>query len=373
MSTTTSSTPERRSRTGRLATILGLLVVCVAALALVPSALAAKPAEVSQPTIEGTLRQGQAIAAGTGIWANTPTGYTYQWVRCNAQGLACFAVSGQTASTYFLSADDVGNTIQVLVTATNSDGSTTANSKLSAIVSANVLPAATAAPAVTGTAEVGQQLTASTGTWTGGPTITVRWQRCNAAGKSCADVAGATGTSYGVLAADAGSTIVAVATGRNLLGAADSVSAPTAVVAAVNSAKPKDAVTLPSGETSVAVTSVSLPQRLLVSGVSVTPAAIASASAPVTVKVRVTDTRGYAVSGATVTLAVLPAAWGKAGASQSTAADGWATFTLTPSAALPLKRGTVLTLFALATKAGDKAQAGVSAYRLISVRVRPAA
>lgn len=372
MRTSPSPTPSRRTQNGRLVQLLGLLVACTAALALAPSALAAKPVEVSQPTIEGTLRQGQAIAAGTGIWSNTPTGYTYQWVRCNAAGAACFSVSGQTASTYFLGADDVGGTIQVLVTATNVDGSTTANSKLSAIVSANVVPVATAAPVITGTAEVGQQLTTTSGTWTGGPTVTVRWQRCNAAGKACSDVAGATGTSYGVLAADAGSTIVALATGRNLLGAVDSASTPTAVVAGLNAAKPKDAVTLPSGETSVAVTSVSLPQRLLVSGVTVTPAAIASASSPVTVKLRVTDTRGYAVSGATVTLAVLPAAWGKAGAAQRTAADGWVTFTLTPSAALPLKRSTVLTLFALVTKAGDRAQAGVSGYRLISVRVRPA-
>ena len=50
-------------------------------------------------------------------------------------------------------------------------------------------------PAITGTPSDGQTLTATTGTWTGTAPIAYayQWQRCDAAGASCADIAGATG------------------------------------------------------------------------------------------------------------------------------------------------------------------------------------
>lgn len=365
-------TPLRR-RGRRLAGVAACLATaCAAALALVPAALAAKPVEVFHATIDGTLRQNRSVTAVNGIWANAPTSYAYRWVRCNAQGQSCFAVSGQTAQTYFLSADDVGNRVQVVVTATNTDGSTESNSPLSDIVSADVIPAATKAPAITGTAEVGSLLTATTGTWSGGPVVTLQWRRCNAAGAACADIAGATGTAYGVVTADLGSTLVAVATGRNDVGTVSSASAATAVVAGLNAAKPATATALPSGETSVPAASVLLPQRLVIAAVTPAPAAIASASAAVSVKVRVLDTRGYAVSGAVVTLVPLPTAWASAGGVQKTGADGWAAFSVTPKAALPLRKGTVLTLFVRAAKEGDAAHGGVDAARIVGIKVKPA-
>lgn len=358
-------------RVGRLAAVAGAAAAVVLAVAA-PAALAAVPSEVSQATIEGTLRQGQTVSAGNGIWGNAPTGFTYQWVRCTAAGTNCFAVSGQTGSSYGVGSDDVGNRIQVLVTATNSSGSATSNSKLSAVVSGNVIPAATTAPAISGTPEVGSQLTTTTGVWTGGPTLTVQWQRCDANGKSCAAVTGATGTTYGVLQADAGSTLVAVVTGKNDLGTVSSTSAASGVVASINGTVPKDAVALPGGQTSVSVSAVSLPQRLVLSSVTLTPLTISSRASTVSVKLKVTDTRGYAVSGALVAVTVLPADRASTGAPQRTATDGTVTFTLTPKAALPLKRGATVSLFVRATKDGDPALAGVSAARLVQVTVRPA-
>lgn len=363
----------RSSRIPRSAAFAAVALAAAAAfLSLVPAASAAKPVEVSQPTIEGTARQDRTISAGVGIWANTPLSYTYQWHRCNAAGAACAPLSGQTGATYGLTAADVGSTLVVLVTATNADGSTQANSRPSSVVSANVLPAATVKPAVTGTAAVGSQLTASTGTWTGGPTLTYQWQRCNAAGASCTDVTGATGSTYGVLAADAGSTLVAVVTARNEVGSVGSASAATAVVAGLNAARPADATTLPSGETSVPASTIALPQRLIVSAAQITPRTFASRTTKVTVKVRVTDTRGWAVSNARVALTVLPGGWATAGGAQRTATDGWATFTVTPTARLPILRTTAVWLLAQATKDGDTPNAGVSATRLLQVKVRPA-
>ena len=350
-----------------------VVLVSLAALAVgVQAAAAAKPVEVSQPTIEGILRQDKVVSAGTGIWANSPTSFTYQWSRCPASGASCFPVSGQTASSYGVGADDVGATLVVVVTATNADGSTSANSKPSAVVSGNVLPSSTVAPAVSGTAEVGSLLTTTTGTWKGGPTLTVQWQRCDKAGKACVSVAGATGTGYGVLQADVGSTLVSVVTARNDLGTATATSPATAVIAPLNGTLPKEATQITGGETSVPAASIALPYRLILSKVTLAPLAIASRTAPVTVKLRVTDTRGFAVSNALVSVTVIHSDRASVGTAQRTAADGWVTFTLTPKAALPLKKGATVTLYVRATKDGDTPLAGVSATRLVQVKVKPA-
>ena len=50
-------------------------------------------------------------------------------------------------------------------------------------------------PAIAGTLLAGQTLTASPGTWTGGPTsFTYRWQRCKTGGEPCANIGGAGGS-----------------------------------------------------------------------------------------------------------------------------------------------------------------------------------
>ena len=47
------------------------------------------------------------------------------WERCNP---VCFTIPGATESTHVLANGDVGFTVHVVVTATNSDGSATATS-----------------------------------------------------------------------------------------------------------------------------------------------------------------------------------------------------------------------------------------------------
>lgn len=70
------------------------------------------------PAITGAAVIGQTITASTGTWTNSPTGYTYQWLRDGV------AITGATSSSYLLATGDKGKSISVRVTATNASGST---------------------------------------------------------------------------------------------------------------------------------------------------------------------------------------------------------------------------------------------------------
>jgi hypothetical protein len=89
-------------------------------------------------------------------------------------------------------------------------------------------------PSATGTATVGATLTSDLGTWTGtrplGPTV--QWQRCDADGTGCADITGATGTTYAMTTADAGRAVRPVVTARNSAGSASAAGTPIRVAAA---------------------------------------------------------------------------------------------------------------------------------------------
>jgi hypothetical protein len=94
------------------------------------------PANSSPPTISGTPQSGQTLTATTGTWSGSPASYAYQWQRCNSIGASCLAISGATTQTYVLTSADVGFTIRVTVTATNSAGSASATSAPTAVVTA---------------------------------------------------------------------------------------------------------------------------------------------------------------------------------------------------------------------------------------------
>ncbi|HEX3805851.1 MAG TPA: hypothetical protein VHV52_03630, partial [Gaiellaceae bacterium] len=84
------------------------------------------PTNVVLPTITGTLQSGQTLSAGNGTWdSSSPTSFTYRWQRCAA---TCSAIPGATASTYTLTASDVGTTLDAVVSATNTGGGTSATS-----------------------------------------------------------------------------------------------------------------------------------------------------------------------------------------------------------------------------------------------------
>jgi hypothetical protein len=206
---------------------------------LAASARAAAPLNTSPPTFAGTLMQGRTLTASNGTWSGNPTTFFYRWQRCAADGTACANIDNAALKTYRLTPADVDHTVRVVVTASNADGQTAANSKVSDVVSANTDPKNTVKPSVSGTAQPGEELTASNGTWTGGVrTFAYQWQRCDTAGANCTDVAGATGKTYGVRGIDVDHTLRVVVKATNLAGSTTVNSDVTAVVKAPTSPTP---------------------------------------------------------------------------------------------------------------------------------------
>ncbi len=220
-----------------------------------PTALvaAAAPANTSPPTISGTPQQGQSLTADPGTWSGTPPiSYAYQWRRCDPSGLVCGDISGATSQSYTLVAADVGDTIRVVVTASNNGGSSSATSAQTGAVAGNG-PANTSPPTISGTAQQGQTLSADPGSWSGTQPISYayQWRRCDSGGAACADIGGATSQTYTLVAADVGATIRVVVTASNSAGSNSASSAQTAPVVGIppsNTAAPTISGTTRDGQ-----------------------------------------------------------------------------------------------------------------------------
>jgi len=89
-------------------------------------------------------------------------------------------------------------------------------------------------PTLSGTAQEGRALSVSDGSWSMSPTsYACQWRRCDAGGASCADILGATLSSYIPSADDVGSTIRCVVTASNAYGSGSATSEASAVVTAI--------------------------------------------------------------------------------------------------------------------------------------------
>lgn len=87
-------------------------------------------------------------------------------------------------------------------------------------------PVNTVAPALSGTAQVGQTLTSTTGTWSGTPTYARQWFAAGVA------ISGATGATYVPVVGDVGKALTVRVTATNDKGSVSATSAPTAAVVA---------------------------------------------------------------------------------------------------------------------------------------------
>ena len=206
--------------------------------------LALLPENTLAPSISGLLQDGQLLTVATGTWTGTqPISFSYQWQICNPLGGSCSNITGATGETLSLSPADIGSTLQVIVKATNSAGTTTITTPITGLIT-GLLPKNTALPSISGLLQEGGLLSVASGTWTGSQpiTYTYQWQLCNSLGQSCSNITGATGETLGLLAADIGSTVDVIVTATNAAGAT-SVTTPASEL--ISGLLPKNTV-LPS-------------------------------------------------------------------------------------------------------------------------------
>jgi hypothetical protein len=207
-----------------------LLAAIVAGLTLAANAFAAAPSNTTAPAVSGTPKVGQTLTVSNGTWTGSPTDYSYQWQRCTSS-TSCASIVDATENTYVARSADVDKTLRAVVTATNADGLSTANSNQTATVAAATgVPVNTARPSVSGDAVVGETLTAENGSWTNNPTsYRYQWLQCDRFGGSCVPT-GFIGRNYSPRLADVGGTMRVQVTARNTNGSATVRSSPSDIV-----------------------------------------------------------------------------------------------------------------------------------------------
>jgi hypothetical protein len=158
----------------------------------------APPSNTDVPTITGNLQADAQVTTDNGSWSGTaPLSYTYQWQRCDDSG-ECDDIAGATDRTHTITSDDVGQALDVVVTATNAAGSDQARSHQTDLIGA---PTNTSLPQISGTAQANQTLSASDGAWDGaGPfSYTYQWEYCgDDTTDYCWPIDGATDSTYTV-------------------------------------------------------------------------------------------------------------------------------------------------------------------------------
>lgn len=180
---------------------------------------AAAPVNTVAPVASGSTSLGAVLSVTTGTWTGYPApSYTYQWRRNGVN------ISGATSSTYTVAITDSGATLTCLVTATNAGGAV-AQASNGITAQTFTSPTITGAPAISGTPEVGQILTASPASVSGNPSPTRTWQWM----RDGVDIAGATNSTYTLVSADGGTDVSVKQTETNALGSDFEVSAAVAV------------------------------------------------------------------------------------------------------------------------------------------------
>ncbi|HMQ66421.1 MAG TPA: CHAP domain-containing protein [Arachnia sp.] len=150
------------------------------------------------PRITGTAKVLKKLTAVPGAWAPSGVTLSYQWRRDGA------AIKGATKPTYTLTADDLGAKISVKVTGKKRGYTSVSKTSASTVKAAapDQVTAPSAAPQISGSALVGQELTANPGTWGPAPVkLTYQWLRGGVA------IERATASTYTLVAEDKGAEI----------------------------------------------------------------------------------------------------------------------------------------------------------------------
>jgi surface antigen len=127
----------------------------------------------ARPTVSGTPQVGVKLTASPGTW--TPSGgtYSYQWYASGG------AITGATNRTFTPRAEQLGKRLRVKVTATKTGADTGSAISVATAATAPGVLAVTAPPTITGTPQVGVQLSATTGTWSPRASYSYQWRNAD--------------------------------------------------------------------------------------------------------------------------------------------------------------------------------------------------
>jgi hypothetical protein len=156
-------------------------------------------------TISGTAQEGQTLTAAASTGDGDVT-LGYQW-QSSSDGQTWSNISGAAGSTYTAQESDEGFFLRVAVTATDSQGNSTAAASAATAAVIDIAP--TLSVTVSGTAQEGQVLTANAIANDADAVVTYQWQSFN--GTAWSNIAGATNATYTAQESDEGSPLRAVA------------------------------------------------------------------------------------------------------------------------------------------------------------------
>jgi hypothetical protein len=364
--------PNRAHASRRRLITAGAAAAVVAALAAGYglAATAAAPNNTKAPSIAGSPIVGKELDGNRGDWAGTGTiSYANRWIRCDKNVANCVPINGATGDKYTLVSADLGSTIRFEVKATNNDGTTTANSApTDEVTNGNGVPASSSPPTISGSAVVGNTLTAGTGSWVGDQPITYsyQWQQCDKNGNACKNIGPATKETYKVVQGDVSHTLRVKVVAKNARGKSNAISNQTSVVQDSSGGGGGGLIDLPGGGKSVDVVDVPKGERLIVDKVTFSPSPVTSRNQSITVKITVKDTRGYFVRNAYVFLRSTPIVTSTPTDAQ-TSTDGTITYTVQPESDFPVKNGYAVQFYVKAYRKGDPSLAGISGTRLVQV------
>jgi hypothetical protein len=214
-------------------------------------------------------------------------------------------------------------------------------------------------PTISGTAEAGQTLTATRGTWANSPTsFSFAWSRCDASGNGCVAI-GAGGKIYTATNADVGHTLRVTVTARNASGSAKATSSPTAIVSAGG---------CPPGTGTIQIASLTPPGRLAVTQATVSPV-VTRRARTIHLNIQITACGGRPVQGALVFATPIP--YNQfAGPAVHTDPNGKVTITEKRQSGFPAgRRQRLLAVLIRASKEGEPLTAGVSTVRVVSFHI----